>query len=149
MEKIAICMLLEPHEIYPSVDLLSFISVVNCFQRWRQQFHPPSDLTLPLSASHGKFSLLPLNWSPPCDLISPKECAGSDTLPVPGPGLTRPESVCFWPLGIGPPWINKLRPESWMTRACLGRGPVFQPQLWSQTCEQRHLGRSSSSQAPS
>ena len=33
LKKIAICVLFEPHKIYPSVDFLSVFSVANCFQR--------------------------------------------------------------------------------------------------------------------
>ena len=60
LNKIAMCVFFEPHKIYPFVDFLSFFSVANSFQRWRQQFHPPCEVVL-LLPTQCKFSLLPLN----------------------------------------------------------------------------------------
>ena len=82
--------------IYHFVDFLSFFSVANCFQSWRQQFHPPCEVMPPLP-TQCKFSLLPLNR----DHLWQKNVEEGVLGQFQAQGLIRPDRVWFGLLGFG------------------------------------------------
>lgn len=110
-------MLSKPHTMYSFVDFLSFVSVINCFQKWQQQFSPSYDHVQLLLTRGGVDLLSP--WTQTVFVAWFDQTNMEEVMfwPAPGPGLIRPDSVHFWPLGIQPPHIS----SGWMMRVFMER----------------------------